>query len=95
MIRAIVGTSLKLRYIVILLAGAMMVFGISKFPHMPVDVFPEFARDSEAHATLRRLRTAQFILPAGRDMWSPNERIAIKPKTPASVSSARTSPAWR
>jgi Cu/Ag efflux pump CusA len=21
----------------------MMVFGISKFPHMPVDVFPEFA----------------------------------------------------
>jgi CzcA family heavy metal efflux pump len=43
MIRSIVGTSLKLRYIVILLAGAMMVFGISKFPHMPVDVFPEFA----------------------------------------------------
>src|SRR3954471_21053633 len=43
MIRSIVGTSLKLRYIVILLAAAMMVFGISKFPHMPVDVFPEFA----------------------------------------------------
>lgn len=43
------------------------------------DVFPEFSRDSEAHNTLRRLRTAQFILPAGRDMWSPNERIAIKP----------------
>ncbi len=43
------------------------------------DVFPDFARDSEAHATLRRLRTAQFILPAGRDMWDRNERIAIKP----------------
>jgi CzcA family heavy metal efflux pump len=43
MIRAIVGTSLKLRYIVILIAGAMMVYGITKFPHMPVDVFPEFA----------------------------------------------------
>src|SRR6478672_5401604 len=43
MIRAIVGTSLRLRYIVILLAGAMMVYGITKFPHMPVDVFPEFA----------------------------------------------------
>jgi hypothetical protein len=43
------------------------------------DVFPDFARDSEAHNTLRRLRTAQFVLPAGRDMWSLNERIAIKP----------------
>src|SRR6185295_12181386 len=43
MIRSIVGTSLKLRYIVILLAGAMMVYGITKFPQMPVDVFPEFA----------------------------------------------------
>ena len=43
MIRSIVGTSLRLRYIVLLLAGAMMVFGITKFPHMPVDVFPEFA----------------------------------------------------
>jgi hypothetical protein len=43
------------------------------------DVFPDFARDSDAHNTLRRLRTAQFVLPAGRDMWSPNERIAIKP----------------
>jgi CzcA family heavy metal efflux pump len=43
MIRSIVGTSLKLRYIVILVAGAMMVYGITKFPQMPVDVFPEFA----------------------------------------------------
>lgn len=43
------------------------------------DVFPDFERDSDAHNTLRKLRTAQFVLPAGRDMWSPNERIAIKP----------------
>src|SRR6478752_7705383 len=43
MIRSIVGTSLKLRYIVILIAGAMMVLGISKFPRMPVDVVQEFA----------------------------------------------------
>jgi hypothetical protein len=43
------------------------------------DVFPDFARDSAAHVTLRRLRTAQFILPAGRDMWDRDERIAIKP----------------
>ena len=32
MIRSIVGTSLKLRYIVILLAGAMMVYGIIEIP---------------------------------------------------------------
>jgi CzcA family heavy metal efflux pump len=43
MIRAIVGTSLKLRYIVILLAGGMMVYGVTQFHQMPVDVFPEFA----------------------------------------------------
>jgi hypothetical protein len=41
------------------------------------DVFPDFARDSAAHITLRRLRTAQFILPAGRDMWDRDERIAF------------------
>jgi hypothetical protein len=43
------------------------------------DVFPNFERDSDAHMTLRRLRTAQFIIPAGRDMWDHDERIAIKP----------------
>jgi hypothetical protein len=43
------------------------------------EVFPDFQRDSEAHTTLRRLRTAQFILPAGRDMWDRDQRIAIKP----------------
>jgi hypothetical protein len=44
------------------------------------DVFPDFARDSGgALTTLRRLRTAQFIRPAGRDMWERGERIAIKP----------------
>ncbi len=43
------------------------------------EVFPDFERDSEAHASLRRLRTAQFILPAGRDMWDRDQRIAIKP----------------
>ena len=43
MIRAIVGTSLKLRYIVILLAAGMMVYGITQLSKMPIDVFPEFA----------------------------------------------------
>jgi hypothetical protein len=43
------------------------------------DVFPDFERDSDEHMTLRRLRTAQFILPVGRDMWDRDQRIAIKP----------------
>ena len=43
MIRSIVGTSLKFRYIVLAIAAAMMVFGILEIPNMPVDAFPEFA----------------------------------------------------
>jgi hypothetical protein len=43
------------------------------------EVFPDFERESPAHVALRRLRTAQFILPAGRDMWERDQHIAIKP----------------
>ncbi len=43
MIRSIVGTSLKFRYIVLLIAAAMLWFGIKEIPRMSVDVFPEFA----------------------------------------------------
>jgi len=43
MIRSIVGTSLKLRYIVIVLAAGMMVYGVTQMRKMPIDVFPEFA----------------------------------------------------
>ena len=43
MIRSIVGSSLKFRYIVLALAAVMMVFGITQVPKMPVDAFPEFA----------------------------------------------------
>src|SRR5438067_2141553 len=43
MIRWIVGTSLKLRFIVLAIAAALMFFGIAQLPNMPVDVFPEFA----------------------------------------------------
>jgi hypothetical protein len=43
------------------------------------DVFPDFARDSDALTTLRKLRTAQFIRPAGRDMWERGERIDVRP----------------
>ena len=43
------------------------------------EVFPGFTRGSRSHSSLRRLRTAQFIRPAGRDMWEPESLIDIKP----------------
>ena len=43
MLRSIVGTSLKFRYIVVAIAVALMVFGIAQISNSPVDVFPEFA----------------------------------------------------
>lgn len=43
MIRWIVGTSLKFRFIILAGAAALMLFGIAQLPKMPVDVFPEFA----------------------------------------------------
>ncbi len=43
MMRWIVGSSLKFRYIVVALAVAMMSFGIVQLRDTPVDVFPEFA----------------------------------------------------
>jgi CzcA family heavy metal efflux pump len=41
--RAIVGSSLKFRFIVIAIAVFMMVYGLNRIVRMPVDVFPEFA----------------------------------------------------
>ncbi|MCI0832292.1 MAG: efflux RND transporter permease subunit [Chloroflexi bacterium] len=43
MIRWVIGSSLKLPFIVIALAAAMMYFGLAQLRDMPVDVFPEFA----------------------------------------------------
>ncbi|HEU5013896.1 MAG TPA: efflux RND transporter permease subunit [Roseiflexaceae bacterium] len=43
MIRWMVGTSLKLRFIVLLIAAGLMVFGVAALPRAPMDVFPEFA----------------------------------------------------
>jgi CzcA family heavy metal efflux pump len=42
-LRWIVGSSLKLRFIVVAIAAGMMVFGFTRLRDMPVDVFPEFA----------------------------------------------------
>lgn len=43
MMRWIVGSSIKFRFLVIAVAGVMLYFGIGKIYDMPVDVFPEFA----------------------------------------------------
>ena len=43
MMRWIVGTSLKFRFLVIAISAGMLYFGIEQIRKMPVDVFPEFA----------------------------------------------------
>ena len=43
MMRWIVGTSLKFRYLVVAMGAAMMFVGVVQVRDMPVDVFPEFA----------------------------------------------------
>ncbi len=43
MLRWIVGSSLRFRYIVAASAAALMFFGVQQLRGMPVDVFPEFA----------------------------------------------------
>jgi CzcA family heavy metal efflux pump len=42
MMRAIVGASLKLRVLVVPVAAALMLLGVTQLRHMPVDVLPEF-----------------------------------------------------
>src|SRR4029450_1712052 len=43
MMRWLVGTSLRLRYLVVVAAAMMMAFGVTQLRDTPVDVFPEFA----------------------------------------------------
>ena len=43
MMRWIVGSSLKFRFLVIAIAAGMMYFGLERVRQMPMDVFPEFA----------------------------------------------------
>ena len=42
-LRRIVGSSLRFRFIVVAIGAAMMFFGVGQLRDMPVDVFPEFA----------------------------------------------------
>ena len=44
MMRYIIGTSLRFRFIVVALAVAMVLYGIDRLKQMPIDVFPEFSR---------------------------------------------------
>ena len=44
MIRWIVGSSLKSRFVVIAIAAAIMVFGFTQLENTPVDVLPEFSQ---------------------------------------------------
>jgi CzcA family heavy metal efflux pump len=43
MLRWIVGSSLRFRYLVAAAAAGLLFFGLQQLRHMPVDVFPEFA----------------------------------------------------
>ncbi|MEY8689859.1 MAG: efflux RND transporter permease subunit [Leptothrix sp. (in: b-proteobacteria)] len=43
MIRLIVRSSLRFRFVVLAIAAALLFFGMRQIPNMPVDVFPEFA----------------------------------------------------
>jgi CzcA family heavy metal efflux pump len=43
MMRWLVGTSIRFRFIVFFIASAMVLYGLDRLRHMPVDVFPEFA----------------------------------------------------
>jgi CzcA family heavy metal efflux pump len=43
MIRGIVGWSLQFRYIIVVIALALMVFGVNQLGNMPVDALPEFS----------------------------------------------------
>ena len=41
--RGIIGMSLQFRFLIVVLAAVMMVFGITQLRYMPADVLPEFS----------------------------------------------------
>ena len=56
MMRWIVGSSLRFRFLVVALAAGMMGFGIVQVRNTPVDVFPEFAPRSQPETSEAALR---------------------------------------
>ena len=67
MMRWIVGSSLKFRYLVVAAAAALMVFGVVQLRDTPVDVFPEFAppqgRGPDDHARALGRRASRSSSP--------------------------------
>src|SRR5437867_411252 len=61
MIRSIVRTAMRFRFIVLALSGALLWFGIRQTPAMPVDVFPEFAPEREEIQTICLGLSAQEV----------------------------------
>ena len=43
MLRSVIQSSLKSRFVIVVLAAVLMVFGVTQLRHMPVDVLPEFS----------------------------------------------------
>ncbi|HKO84885.1 MAG TPA: efflux RND transporter permease subunit, partial [Actinomycetota bacterium] len=43
MMRWIIGSSLRFRYLVVAVAAALVLLGVGQIRQLPVDVFPEFA----------------------------------------------------
>ena len=61
MMRWIVGSSLKFRYLVVAAAAALMVFGSGALRDTPVDVFPEFAQPRVEIQTISTGLTAEEV----------------------------------
>ncbi|MGH2688551.1 MAG: efflux RND transporter permease subunit, partial [Actinomycetota bacterium] len=61
MIRWIVGSSLRFRYIVVALAAGLMTVGVLQLRNTSVDVFPEFAQPKVEIHTLSMGLTAQEV----------------------------------
>jgi CzcA family heavy metal efflux pump len=61
MMRWIVGSSLKFRYLVVAAAAALMVFGSGTLRDTPVDVFPEFAQPRVEIQTISTGLTAEEV----------------------------------
>ena len=59
MMRWIVGTSIQIRFLILLLALVLVTFGITQLSDMPVDVYPEF------NPPMVEIQTEALGLPAG------------------------------
>ena len=66
MIRWIITQSLRFRFLMVAFGGALMFFGITQVPNMPVDVFPEFAPPRVEIQT-----PASACPPPDVERWSP------------------------